>query len=75
MMKLPPKLREGPILVLSKDIILYYALYLPEGESVSVDRQVADTKKPLQYDESAALFYWALNIPVGALPYKKTSDI
>lgn len=45
MMKLPPKMREGPILVLSNDIILYYALYLPEGEAVSVDRQAADTKK------------------------------
>jgi hypothetical protein len=29
----------------------------------------------LQYDESLASFYWALNILVDALPYKKTSEI
>ncbi|KAF1936127.1 FAD/NAD(P)-binding domain-containing protein [Clathrospora elynae] len=75
MMKLPPKLREGPILVLSKDIILYYALYLPEGEAASEYHQAADTKKPLQYDEKAASFYWTLNVPVDTLPYKKASEI
>lgn len=76
-MELPSELREGPILVLSKDIILYYALYLPEAEdeAVSEHRRAADTRKPLHYDEKAASFYWALNIPVDALPYEKASEI
>ncbi|OAL43318.1 FAD/NAD(P)-binding domain-containing protein [Pyrenochaeta sp. DS3sAY3a] len=73
MIRLPPKLREGPILVLSKDIILYYALYLPEDEAASGDHRAADTK--MQYDEKAASFYWALNVPVDALPYKNASEI
>lgn len=74
-MKLPPRLREGPILVLSKDIILYYALYLPEGTAASGDHQTDDDGVGLQYDEDAASFYWGLNIPVDALPYKKASEI
>lgn len=73
-MKLPPKLREGPILVLSKDIILYYALYLPEDEAASGHHRATDTKKSLQFDEKAASFYWALNVPVDVLPYKKVSE-
>ncbi|KZM20527.1 uncharacterized protein EKO05_0008908 [Ascochyta rabiei] len=75
MMNLPPKLREGPIMVLSKRSILYYALYLPEEQTKGNISEAADSTESLRYDESAASFYWALNVPVSALPYRKASEI
>ncbi|USP74860.1 FAD/NAD(P)-binding domain-containing protein [Curvularia clavata] len=75
MMELPSRLRVGPILVHYNDISLFYALYLPESEVSSESDSTVDMKKPLEYDEKAASFYWALNIPVDGLPYKKASEI
>ncbi|KAF9694559.1 hypothetical protein EKO04_007697 [Ascochyta lentis] len=75
MMKLPPKLRKGPILAISKDNIMYYALYLPERETTDAEIPAADHNKSLQYDEAAASFYWALNVPVHSLPYNHASEI
>ncbi|KAJ4349228.1 hypothetical protein N0V95_004764 [Ascochyta clinopodiicola] len=75
MMKLPPKLRKGPMLVLSKHSILYYALYLPEDQTAQGSSEGVVSKDSLQYDEAAASFYWALNVPVSALPQKKASEI
>lgn len=74
-MRLPPKLRAGPILVLSKDITLYYALYLPERTTASGYHQADYGRKGLQYDENEASFYWGLSIPVDVLPYKTASEI
>jgi hypothetical protein len=75
MMELPSRLRKGPLLVLSNDIIMFYALYLPEGTASNRSHRATGDTKALQYDEQAASFYWGLNIPVKALPYKQISDI
>jgi hypothetical protein len=73
MMELPARLRAGPIIASSKDVVLYYALYLPEEEATS--GQALNTKTPLVYDEKAASYYWGLNIAVDSLPYSKISEI
>ncbi|KAK6216532.1 FAD/NAD(P)-binding domain-containing protein [Colletotrichum tabaci] len=75
MMQMPARLRKGPIIVFHNDVTLYYALYLP-GESISDSKhQAGYSKTALRYDEKAASFYWGLNIPVNALPYKSASEI
>jgi hypothetical protein len=75
MLSLPPRLRQGPILVFSRSVSFYYALYLPEADTAGDRHQIADEKAPLQYDESEASFYWGLVVPTNVLPYKKASEI
>jgi 2-polyprenyl-6-methoxyphenol hydroxylase-like FAD-dependent oxidoreductase len=75
MMKLPAKLRQGPILVFSRTSVFYYALYLPEAETAKDRHQIADEKATLAYDESEASYYWGLNVSVDMLPNKNVSEI
>lgn len=75
MMMLPPKLRQSPILVISKDIGLYYALYLPEADAARKSNRGSEEKDALQFNEAESSYYWGLNIPVDTLPYKKASEI
>ncbi|KAJ6035908.1 hypothetical protein N7540_000187 [Penicillium herquei] len=69
--KLPPQVQKGPILVFSKGISFFYALYKPAKREQD---QMADTGT--DYDEAHASFYWGLNIPK-ALPkeYDNYKDI
>ncbi|KAL0939308.1 FAD dependent oxidoreductase/monooxygenase [Colletotrichum truncatum] len=72
-LELPEHLRKGPIIVLSKRVSLYYALYLPEDFSGS--RSFNDTKSVISYDESAASYYWGLNVPVEMIPDNKIENV
>ncbi|KAJ4316649.1 hypothetical protein N0V94_005330 [Neodidymelliopsis sp. IMI 364377] len=73
MLELPHQLRDGPFAVLSKDVSMYYALYLPKAEGEH--HQAANDKSILQYNEKEASFYWGLNIPVSMIPYKTHMEI
>ncbi|KAH7205126.1 uncharacterized protein BKA55DRAFT_547290 [Fusarium redolens] len=72
-LELPEQLRKGPIIVMSKEVKLFYALYLPED----YHHKTASTNntKLMAYDENAASFYWGLSVPVDSIPYKKAKDM
>ncbi|PLB53993.1 FAD/NAD(P)-binding domain-containing protein [Aspergillus steynii IBT 23096] len=56
--QLPAQLRKGPILVFSKGVSFFYALYLPTKSSA---RRSGDGE--MDYDDAEASFYWGLNVP------------
>lgn len=72
MLRLPAQLRKGPLLVFTKDITLFYGLYLPQGNASSSE---ANSKETLQFDQQTASFYWGMNIATNRLPYRHASEI
>ncbi|SPQ22633.1 273b3885-6612-426d-b74f-c745aea1cba3 [Thermothielavioides terrestris] len=73
MLELPEHLQKGPIIVFSKGISLYYALYLPED--FRNQNASKDGTKVISYDEEGASFYWGLNAPVEMVPFQKPEEI
>ncbi|KAH7399716.1 hypothetical protein BKA64DRAFT_733224 [Cadophora sp. MPI-SDFR-AT-0126] len=70
---IPIQLQKGPIIVLSKGVSLYFALYLPPKEGGAAT--ASKTKSSVEYDEQASSIYWALGIPVEEIPYKSPLEI
>lgn len=75
MMSLPPKLRQGPVIVFAGSMSFYYALYLPEAEVADEHHKGVNEKVALQYNESEASFYWGLVVPVDKIPFKEVSEV
>ncbi|CAI9638113.1 unnamed protein product [Alternaria burnsii] len=75
MMSLPPKLRQGPVIVFAGSMSFYYALYLPEAEVADEHHKGANEKVALQYNESEASFYWGLVVPVDKISSKDVSEV
>ncbi|KAH6696574.1 hypothetical protein BKA61DRAFT_710692 [Leptodontidium sp. MPI-SDFR-AT-0119] len=70
---IPIRLQKGPILVLSKGVSLYFALYLPPKEGGAAI--ASKTRSSIEYDEQASSIYWALGIPAEEIPYKNPLEI
>ncbi|KAJ5094788.1 hypothetical protein N7456_010649 [Penicillium angulare] len=68
---LPPQAEKGPILIFSKGISFFYALYKPTKRD-----QSQGANNGSDYDEDAASFYWGLNIPKAlSTEYQNYKDI
>ncbi|KAJ5638155.1 hypothetical protein N7490_008034 [Penicillium lividum] len=69
--KLPTELQKGPIIVFTKGISFFYALYMPAKRDA--DKSASDS---IEYDEAEASFYWGLNIPkILSTQYQNYGDI
>ncbi|KAK2044528.1 FAD/NAD(P)-binding domain-containing protein, partial [Colletotrichum somersetense] len=66
---LPPRLLQGPMLVLSGGVSLYYALYLPP----SCTGTVGDSRK-LDYDVDEASFFWGLSVSKKMYPDHEVAE-
>ncbi|KAJ4246883.1 hypothetical protein NW762_013435 [Fusarium torreyae] len=54
---LPHVLLKGPVIVFSKNMSFFFALYLPPNEGQTKQA------KTLEFSEQLASFYWGLNVP------------
>ncbi|KAL5358852.1 hypothetical protein BJX96DRAFT_183382 [Aspergillus floccosus] len=69
--RLPRQLQKGPILLLSKSTVLFYALYLPPEK----DGQQKAAVDEIQYNQDEASFYWAFSVPKQIDKYEDVKDI
>ncbi|KAH7029779.1 uncharacterized protein B0I36DRAFT_270444 [Microdochium trichocladiopsis] len=68
---LPARLQAGPLLVFTKDITLFYALYLPSADGGAA---AAAKLSKMQVDLNQGSFYWGMTVKKDRLGGKKIED-